>query len=416
MKDQKLTLAQIENQNNKQNHNNMNNITKPSTKQLLRTWGFKMAAMLNASLGGMRNVMDKIMSNYLLELKDKEMPQRHAIKADVDDCKTKTIEKENDIHVEKEHITQTKEQIEQKQKEIEEIKIDSEGEFLMSEFNWAKTILTTAFTIILGVALVLFYSSLINNAIFADFSQRINNMSTSDLSIFNSIIDTNLLFTLNAGTIISYLFATLFIAIGMLLHFEHQKQRWINRLIYTGLIAFALGAEILFAYIIENNIYELKMMTGLVDEKPGFWGMIISKEVLTVLSLGFVAYLVWSLLFEVSIKEWEKRNPKKMAYIKIKGLTLFINRKKNELGQLRKNIQQLENDIQILEDKITNLKLRLEHVFFDENEAENRLNDFFNGWLRYINQHSAYALNKMDYESEFDHYKTELIAKHSLVS
>ena len=388
---------------------------KHDSKQLMSNWGFKMAAQFSASLGGLRNSMDKIMTTYLLGIKDEKKPQHHDIETEINDLNEKATEKENEIKLEKEKHNQIKEEVEHINIEIEAIRIDSEGDFLNSEFNWAKVILTTVFTVFLGVALVFFYSSLINNAIFADFGQRINNMNMDDLSIFNSIIDTNLLFSLSIGTFISYLFSTLFIAIGILLHFDVNNNKKRSFLIKAAFISIAFFAEVLFAYNIENNIYELKMMTGLVDEMPGFWEMIISKEVFTVLVLGFVSYLVWSLLFEVNLKEWRKRNPKKMAAIQIKELNRVINRRRHDIRELKKDIQLLENDITILEQRIKALKLRLEHVFFDENEIENRLNDFFTGWLKYINLHSAHASSRNDYENEFEQYKTELITKHSLV-
>ena len=382
-------------------------------KVQLRSWGFRMAAQLNASLGGLRNVMDKVMSEYLAEVKDKEMPQHKDIKEELEDLKSKSIQKENDIKIEKEKQNLLKDEVEQHKKEIEAIRVDSEGDFLMSEFNWAKVILSTVFTVILGIALIFFYSSLINNAIFSDFGQRISGMNMDDLGIFNSIIDVNLLFNLNTATFISYLFSTLFIAIGMLLHFNLNNSKWKNRTIISGLIIFAFAAEVLFAYIIENNIYDLKMMTGMINQKPGFWSMILSKEVLTVLSLGFVSYLVWSLLFEVSLKEWRKRNPKKMAAIQIRELNRVINRRRQELGELKKEVLQLENDINLLEERVKALKLRLEHIFFDENEAVKRLTDFFNGWLQYINRDTQYSNMRSDYEAEFEQYKTELLKKHS---
>ncbi len=98
MKDQ-TTLSHIKN-----NYQNKNNIItssmgqeKNTTKELLKSWGFKMAAQLNASLGDLRNSMDKIMTSYLAEIKDKEMLQRDDIKSNMEDFTSQTINKEKDF-------------------------------------------------------------------------------------------------------------------------------------------------------------------------------------------------------------------------------------------------------------------------------------------------------------------------------
>jgi regulator of replication initiation timing len=163
------------------------------------------------------------------------------------------------------------------------------------------------------------------------------------------------------------------------------------------------------AYKIENNIYELKLMTGFIDKKPDFWAMIISKDVLIVITLGFISYLIWSFLLEVSLKEWEKRNPKKMAVIKIREIKRVIGRLNRQLGELKSELVKLDNELSLLEDRVKNLKTKLSHIFFDKNEASRRLTDFFSGWLHYINLNSAYSSHRSDYEQEFEKYRSELI-------
>ncbi len=374
-----------------------------------QTIGYKMASQLHASLEGLKNAMLQIMSEYLAELKGTETPRHQNLKNQLAAYDETIIQKQHGIDTEKNKHQELKREIEEHKNNAEKTKVDSESDFLTNEFSWVKVILLTFFSVILGISITFFYAALFNNAIFSNMAERITHMNSESLDIFNSIIDDNLLFQLNYSTVLSYFFSSLVLVLGLLLHYNHSTNKWINILQKVFMLGLAFTLELVLAYNIENNIYDLKVMTGFVDEKPGFWGLILSKEVMLVLLMGFAAYIIWSLALETTVKEWQKRNPRKMAAIKIAELSKQINRKTQQLSVVNKEILDYENEIKILDSKKEQLFDKLNHIYYNENELKRRLNEFFGGWLRYIHTIKNHSITPIEQQEAFDKFKSQMI-------
>jgi len=168
--------------------------------------------------------------------------------------------------------------------------------------------------------------------------------------------------------------------------------------------------EVVFAYKIEKNIDYLKSLT-VIDYKPAdnWLELVMSVDVLIVISLGFVAYIIWSFVLEGAFNEWDKRNPKKLAELVIKETHKKINRRKYRIGELNKQKTILEGDRKLLNAKLESLHKKADMVFFKPAELHHRLDEFFNGWLFYMNSNDALKRFTEPHQLEFVKIKETLI-------
>jgi predicted nucleic acid-binding Zn-ribbon protein len=403
------------------NNSNGNGNGKESRKESLRTWGVKQASKTLGDLSGLRNAMHRIFNSYLSELVGKQNDQTKGIQEQIDETKKSITEVNNEItHLEKHEIPGQQSEIEDFKNEIENTRIESEAGFIGSDFNWVKTILFSLFSVMLGLSLIFFYTSLIYNGLFKDVGEV---MRTSDIdstdSLFSTLLDVKSLFTLNTGIILSYLFSSLFLTMGLLLHTKKDLKSntqkvglWLQKI---GLLIVALVAEIIFAYKIEKNIDEIKSIT-LTNHVPAenWTDLLFTVDVAIVITLGFIAYLVWSVALENTFTEWGKRNPKKLAAVKIRELEKKINRRKYKIGDFNKQVSILKGNINTLNEKLDVLKRKLTLVFFQPVELEDRLEAFFSGWLFYINNQDGLKNGVKTHQNYFIEVKETLLRNETI--
>jgi len=99
------------------------------------------------------------------------------------------------------------------------------------------------------------------------------------------------------------------------------------KIVYLSLlIAVTFTVDFLLAMIIHNNIESAKELMGLSTEH---WSS--SSTFYIILAFGFLVYIVWSILLDSMLREWDKRNVTR---------------------NIKKIIQHFQNDIKVLEGKL----------------------------------------------------------------
>jgi hypothetical protein len=336
------------------------------------------------------------------------------IEKQIEEVNAEIVEKNNAIvKIGKSDIPGIQAEIEELKNKEEETRIMAEEGFIGSDFNWVKTILFTLFAMVLGLSLVFFYTSLVYNAVIKDlFSQKQQYYSGNSSTLFNTLLDIKSLFTLNTAIVISYLSSALFLSIGLLLHNDSvfHGNKFVKGFTKFLLVMITLGMEVVFAYKIEKNIDELKVIT-VMDYKPAenWLDLILSVDVLIVISLGFVAYIIWSFVLEGAFNEWDKRNPKKLAGLVIKEIQKKINRRKYKIGEFNKQKALLEGERNSLSAALEVLHKKANMVFFKPAELHHRLDEFFSGWLFYVNSNDGLKGSVEPHQLEFIRIKEELI-------
>jgi hypothetical protein len=318
--------------------------------------------------------------------------------------KINTKEEERDkLHGEKRTMVEvSKPAIDKKIKdlndEIQQTKIDLVDNKVQTGYQVEKYFMYLGLTIVLSFYLLFFYASAIYASFFRNASTLLQTAGDDITLYLNSIFDVNGIFIASPSLIIVYLGAFLFFAIGLIPHNIEGKNKKLN----IGLAIFgAFIADSLLAYKIDLGIHDLKVMAGIADID---WKFYTSINFYMVLLFGFCAYLVWGYMFEMMIKEKNKKTGDARAELIIKGL-------KEEIALLKIKLQELETKIIELETKVSNmlsqleqLKLDLENSMLKPDVLSQNLTSFYMGWRQFLNGTSDLSDEKNKCEETFNEF------------
>ena len=166
--------------------------------------------------------------------------------------------------------------------------------------------------------------------------------------------------------VLLFLVPFVFYAFGWAFHIMLDIEKNIKYLYIGLLIAVTFTVDFLFAYIIHDNIETAKELMGLSSLK---WSQ--SATFYIILFLGFLVYIIWSILLDSLIREWDKR-----------GITINI----------KKIIRHLNKDIKVLQAKLLDTS-KLENTIADYREdistvmvgnLKKYIDQFTNGWVSYL--------------------------------
>ena len=281
--------------------------------------------------------------------------------------------------------------------EIQQTKIDLAENNVQTGYQVEKHIMYAGLTVVLSFYLLFFYAS----AIYASFFRNagtILKLAGDDIALYlDSIFDVKGIFTASPALIIVYLGAFLFFAIGLIPHNIEGK----NKNLFIGLAIFgAFIADSLMAYKIDLGIHDLKVMAGVADPE---WQFYSSINFYMVLLFGFCAYLVWGYMFEMMLKEKNKKSGDVKAALIIKGLKEEIKTFRTELEVLETKIIELETQIKTLISQLEQLKMDLENRMLNPDALSQNLTSFYMGWRQYLNG-TDLSLEKVRCEDTFNDF------------
>lgn len=303
-------------------------------------------------------------------------------------------EKRNAVEVHKPSIEK---RIKDLIEEIQQTKIDLAENKVQTGYQPEKYFMYATLTVLLSFYLLFFYAS----AIYASFFRNagtILKMAGNDIALYlDSIFDVKGIFTPSPVLLIVYLGAFLFFAIGLIPHNIEGKNKKLN----IGLAIFgAFLADSLMAYKIDLGIHELKVMAGVGDAN---WNFYTSINFYMVLLFGFCAYLVWGYMFEMMLKEKNKKTGDIKAALIIKGLREEIKALKSELQVLESRIIELETQIISILSQLEQLKKDLESRMLNPDVLSQNLTSFYMGWLQYLTN-TDLSLEKVKCEETYNDF------------
>jgi predicted nucleic acid-binding Zn-ribbon protein len=380
----------------------------------LKNWGFMQAGSLQGSVKGLLNSIQIVFNSYINEASSQKGEKQDEINKEINDV-TNAINLVN-IQVSKVKEVDIPEQqmiMEELKNEIDKVNTKAGEEYIKSQFSWAQTSMATFFALMLGFALFTFYTSLVYSSLFKDFGNAIQGATVDNFSmLFNSLFDITVFKKPSIFTAFSFVLATVFTAIAFTMHklWDNGQSKW--RYFHVAVLALvALSMEVFFAVKLEKNIYELKLMTGQAEYGLSTWDLIFSVDVAIVLILGFVSYIVWSIILKLSFNEWEKRNYKRLAVLKTKELNKKYGRAKYKVSEFNNKLNKLSIELGDLQEKLKSLQLKLSNAFFDSSELEGRLSMFFQGWLQYVKSNNNTKSQVDTHTQLFNERKLELTTK-----
>ena len=366
-----------------------------------REYAFEKAGLNRGDYLSLKTYLKWITDGHLVDDTYNENEQ-HLLKQQVKNkILTKDDEKEKIEGEKRTAIEVAKPSVEKRIKElndeIQQTRIDLAENNVQTGYQPEKHIMYAGLTIVLSFYLLFFYAS----AIYASFFRNagtILKVAGDDIALYlDSIFDVKGIFTASPALIIVYLGAFLFFAIGLIPHNIEGQHKKLN----VGLAIFgAFIADSLMAYKIDLGIHDLKVMAGVADSE---WHFYSSINFYMVLLFGFCAYLVWGYMFEMMLKEKNKKTGDVRAALIIKGLKEEIKTLRSELEVLETKIIELETQIKTIISQLEQLKKDLESRMLNPDALSQNLTSFYMGWRQYLNG-TELSLEKVKCDETFNDF------------
>ncbi|NRD24091.1 ABC transporter permease [Winogradskyella litoriviva] len=219
--------------------------------------------------------------------------------------------------------------------------------------------------------LLVFYMS-------ASFSAFFKNFDTDELSA--AIFDGNALTkAIRDGWLEGVFVATIpfaFMGLGYLVHMFLKHKSWLSYVKVTLLFAITFIFDAILAYQIENKIYEIQKTPDspafdlyIAFSSVEFWGIIFA---------GFVVYIIWGLVFDFIMKEYENFDKIKTF---ISGKRDDIKNSELNISKLIQKINPIKEEIVGLEGKIVDLQRTIDGFVFSNKHYLTYHAEYVKGWF-----------------------------------
>lgn len=333
-------------------------------------YGRRICGLVNAASQALTPFLNKIFVQEKKQQQDDTALQqqlKQRIANEITDAQTEKRKHENDLCDLQTQQEDTKQKIEGYREEINELKkkIDTDNKEAR-----IKMILGIIILIPLTIYLFMFYSS----TIYMGFIS-IKNASGLSSAMFNPQALSN---AWNDG-IPEFCFVLLmpmiFLALGFLLHFFSAKKDVKGYIQAALIILITFLFDCILAYKIGDVMYGTTWATAPYS---------ISKAVTdintwAVIFCGFIAYIIWGLVFDLAITGYEDMTSNKRQ---IETINLKIDNESERGKELNNQITQLKNKIIELEGEIKKKQIGLANNFIYSIDAiKQAFYDFFSGWI-----------------------------------
>ena len=278
--------------------------------------------------------------------------------------------KEQDIN---ENIDQIKNEIIEVKRNPDKYGIE-EGKGLKAQFYIGLILLLP-----ITLYVLVFYISASYSAFFKEFSNDSLTAAIFDADAFTNAFKASWLEGVLVVTI-----PFVFMGLGYVIHMVQKGKGFKNILRLIALFAITFLFDSLLAYIIEKKIYEFNKTTesspynlNIALGEPEFWMIIFA---------GFVVYIIWGLVFDFVMKEFEN----------IDKIRAFIRGKKENLLNLEKlkteyinKTNDFKQQIVTINGKISELQSKIDGFVFPVKEYLHYHHQYKEGWFQAINTEIA---------------------------
>ena len=365
-------------------------------------YAFEKAGLNTGDATSMKTYLKWIKDGYIVDetYNEKEHEaHRNKIQAQItekrDDREKLECEKKTTQEV---HIQGEQQKVLDYEEEIQQTKLDLEQNKINTGYSSIKFFTYVSLVVLLSVYLILFYASAIYASFFRNAGSLIETAGDDIVLYLDNIFDVQGIFQPSPALLFVYLGAFLFFAIGLMPHTMTGKFKSVK----VGLaILGALIVDSLLAYKIDSGIHELKKMAGIADEN---WFFLTSINFYLVLAFGFLAYLVWGYLYDLMLREKEKKNAEICAALIIKDLRTKIKQQKELIKDYKAKVLELESKVNMLEEKIEQLKKDLNKAMLNPDLLSQNLTSFYSGWRQYLNSSPDYDVRKNECELAYSNF------------
>ncbi len=317
---------------------------------------------------------DLVEENYKGLTDDEKKERREQIKKlekDQLDAESNNSKVEAEIQVKEKKVDEFRQEL----LKIREVQNSDHEKIKKETFSTFRFSLNLFILIALSVYLFFFYVSAAYKALYVDFEKVADNIAQG-IGTGSIMPGPYELAEAIQYNYLLFLVPFVFYAFGWAFHIILELQQKIKYALLGLLIAVTFTVDFLIALIIHNNIETAKELMGLSTTK---WSA--SPTFYIILFLGFLVYIIWSILLDSLLREWDKRK-----------IT----------GNIRKIIKHLRADIEILQarihpvqpvkDQIAVYREDLDTVMYGN--LKKYVEQFSSGWVAYLSPDNMRAVKE----------------------
>ncbi|HMJ68216.1 MAG TPA: hypothetical protein VK508_04950 [Cyclobacteriaceae bacterium] len=344
------------------------------------------ASYLNRIING--DLVEEPFKGYTDDEKKERLKQ-------IKDLEKKVKEKEeNNAKIDSE-IKEKEKSVEKYRKDLLQIRESraKDKEKLKGEnFSIVKFSLNLFILAMLSVYLFFFYVSATYKALYVDFEGIAEALAAGEGT--GSIMPGPA--ELSAALQFNYLLFVVpfvFFAFGWAFHVILESKHKMKTMYLSALVGVTFVVDFLLAMIINTNVESAKSLMGL-PTSPWY----ISPSFYIILFLGFLVYIIWSILLDAILREWDKResvNNLKRIIAHLNGDIKALKAKLADVVSIRKQISEYREDISTV--MYGNLKRYIDQ--------------FSSGWITYLS-----PSNMKDMKEKCLHIKRDFEDKHEIKS
>ncbi len=235
------------------------------------------------------------------------------------------------------------------------------------------------------IYLFVFYISASYSGFFKDFESDSVAAAIFDANAFSKAISDGLLEAVFVGTL-----PFVFMGLGYLIHMFQKNKNKLSFVKIGALFLLTFVFDVILAYLIERKIFLYNVVLGekftpeMAIKSVNFWGIIFA---------GFVVYIIWGLVFDFVMHEYENLDKIK-AFIRIKKEEL-----KNLLHkrtELQDSMDKIKQQITSINGKIAELQSKIDGFVFPVKEYLHYHYQYKEGWYQAISAELALPHKEKD--------------------
>ncbi|CAM1341112.1 ABC transporter permease [Tenacibaculum aestuarii] len=252
--------------------------------------------------------------------------------------------------------------------------------------------------------LLVFYISASYSAFFKDFENSELSAAIFDGKSFSK--------ALGHGVLEAVFIATIpfaFMGLGYLIHMFQKHKNWLSYVKIGALFIITFIFDAILAYLIEMKIYDYNKTPdspefdlSIAFSKVEFWGIIFA---------GFVVYIIWGLVFDFIMKEYENIDKIK-AFIRSKRETI-VNLQKS-IAEAIEKLNGVKEEISGIEARIANLQRTIDGFVFPNKRYLTYHAEYVKGWYLAITDNFLDLKRRDELLSKCDEVEKEHLTKYDL--
>ncbi|GFD82987.1 hypothetical protein KUL118_58490 [Tenacibaculum sp. KUL118] len=252
--------------------------------------------------------------------------------------------------------------------------------------------------------LLVFYISASYLAFFKDFENSELSAAIFDGKSFSKALEHGVLEAVFVATI-----PFAFMGLGYLIHMFQKHKNWLSYVKIGALFIITFIFDAILAYQIEMKIYDYNKTPdspefdlSIAFSKVEFWGIIFA---------GFVVYIIWGLVFDFIMKEYENIDKIK-AFIRSKRETI-VNLQKS-IAEAIEKLNGVKEEISGIEARIANLQRTIDGFVFPNKRYLTYHAEYVKGWYLAITDNFLDLKRRDELLSKCDEVEKEHLTKYDL--